>query len=185
MLTLACFHRSPWLPLSDHTESSVVVWLFCFRRAVSVPVWRRDSLPRSEHAPHILVAGRIKTSIYKHISVFMFVKKLMWIVAFTPAKKACAFSLSRYHPRRKTVVNKSFIIGQIRLIFTSVSFISNVYIPLVAKLSQPVAKVNLRSYELIHLLSWSSVSDDKLFCRKWQLKLNITNGQYVTIHYFS
>jgi len=37
MLTLACFHRSPWLPLSDHTGPSEVVWPFCFRKALSVP----------------------------------------------------------------------------------------------------------------------------------------------------
>ncbi len=44
MLTLACFQRSPWLPLSDHTGPSEVVWPFCFRKAFSVPAWGRETV---------------------------------------------------------------------------------------------------------------------------------------------
>lgn len=44
MLTLACFQRSPWLPLSDHTRPSEAVWPFCFRNAFSVPALRRETI---------------------------------------------------------------------------------------------------------------------------------------------
>lgn len=42
MLTLACFQRSPWLPVRDQTGPSEVVWPFCFRKAFSVPVRGRE-----------------------------------------------------------------------------------------------------------------------------------------------
>lgn len=53
MLTLACFQRSPWLPLSDHTGPSEVVWPFCFRRAFNVPAWARETGTHRGQCTHI------------------------------------------------------------------------------------------------------------------------------------
>lgn len=47
MLTLACFQWSPWLPFTDHTGPSELVWPFCLRKAFSVPAQRRERSVRT------------------------------------------------------------------------------------------------------------------------------------------
>lgn len=64
MLTLACFQRSPWLPLSDHTGPSEVVWPFCFRKAFSVPAWGSYT-HRSVHTQ----INMIPINVQKHCTV--------------------------------------------------------------------------------------------------------------------
>lgn len=75
MLTLACFHRSPWFPTKFHKELSEPEWPFCRRYAFNAPrgeniIHFMDNMASSiKHSFSILkISSTIGTQVWYHRS---------------------------------------------------------------------------------------------------------------------